>query len=55
MEAKVSVEKLRDRGLYWNKTWKSTLSSLLLENTVLGGEQISKPGTSDETFGQSNC
>ena len=28
MEANVFVVKLRDRGLYWNKTWKSTLSLL---------------------------
>ena len=41
VEANVFVVKLRDRGLYWNKTWKSTLSWLLLESTVLGGEQIS--------------
>ena len=27
----------------------------LLESTVLGGEQISKPGTSDGIFGQANC
>ena len=54
LEAIVIVVKLGDRD-YKNKTWKSSSSWLLLDNTVLGGEQFFKRGTSEGTLGQPDC